>query len=101
MTENSDETNILTARENQIAADYAQGESYQQIACVSHHQRFAHIWPRSTANLVYPLRANGESGSPAVFNLRRRAAGCDGLTVFPTVQGTLVAQSASRGDRQP
>ena len=32
MTENSDETSILTTRENQIAADYAQGESYQQIA---------------------------------------------------------------------
>jgi TolB-like protein/DNA-binding CsgD family transcriptional regulator len=32
VTENSDETSILTTRENQIAADYAQGESYQQIA---------------------------------------------------------------------
>lgn len=32
MTEKPDETSILTTRENQIAADYAQGESYQQIA---------------------------------------------------------------------
>ncbi|MEL7282436.1 MAG: LuxR C-terminal-related transcriptional regulator [Pseudomonadota bacterium] len=32
MTEKADERRILTTRENQIAADYAQGESYQQIA---------------------------------------------------------------------
>lgn len=32
MTEKPDETSILTTREHQIAADYAQGESYQQIA---------------------------------------------------------------------
>ncbi|MFA8443140.1 LuxR C-terminal-related transcriptional regulator [Yoonia sp.] len=32
MTEKSDETSMLSTRENQIAADYAQGESYQQIA---------------------------------------------------------------------
>ncbi|WP_299409871.1 LuxR C-terminal-related transcriptional regulator [uncultured Roseobacter sp.] len=32
MTEKFDETSTLTTRENQIAEDYAQGESYQQIA---------------------------------------------------------------------
>ena len=32
MTEKPDETSLLTPRENEIAADYAKGESYQQIA---------------------------------------------------------------------
>ncbi|WP_299779467.1 LuxR C-terminal-related transcriptional regulator [uncultured Roseobacter sp.] len=32
MTETPDETSTLSTRETQIAADYAQGESYQQIA---------------------------------------------------------------------
>ncbi|MEM7176603.1 MAG: LuxR C-terminal-related transcriptional regulator [Pseudomonadota bacterium] len=32
MTEKPDAASMLTTRENQIAADYAKGESYQQIA---------------------------------------------------------------------